>query len=56
MPSSASATPGVDTAALQTTLKDLGVTAIVDGSSSASGQDTLYRAGAALGLDGVGPL
>ena len=47
------ATPGVDTAALQTTLKDLGVTAIVDGSSSASGQDTLYRAGAALGLDGV---
>ena len=26
------ATPGVDTAALQTTLKDLGVTAIVDGS------------------------
>ena len=47
------ATPGMDTAALQTTLKDLGVTAIVDGSSSASGQDTLYRAGAALGLDGV---
>ena len=47
------ATPGVDIAALQTTLKDLGVTAIVDGSSSASGQDTLYRAGAALGLDGV---
>ena len=43
----------LDTAALQTTLKDLGVTAIVDGSSSASGQDTLYRAGAALGLDGV---
>ena len=29
------------------------MTAIVDGSSSASGQDTLYRAGAALGLDGV---
>ena len=46
-------TPGVDTAALQTTLKDLGVTAVIDGSGTAATQDGVYSAGAALGLDGV---
>ena len=53
MPSSASPPPAWTLPRCKTTLKDLGVTAIVDGSSSANGQDTLYRAGAALGLDGV---
>ena len=46
-------TPGVDTAALQTTLKDLGVTAVIDSSGTAATQDGVYSAGAALGLDGV---
>ena len=46
-------TPSVDTAALQTTLKDLGVTAVIDGSGTAATQDGVYSAGAALGLDGV---
>ena len=46
-------TPGVDTAALQTTLKDLGVTAVIDGSGTAATQDGVYSAGAALGLDSV---
>ena len=46
-------TPGVDTAALQTTLKDLGVTAVIDGSGTAATQDGVCSAGAALGLDGV---
>lgn len=46
-------TPGVDTAGLQSTLKDLGVTAILDGSSNANTAEPVYSAGAALGLDGV---
>ena len=49
-------TPGVDAAALQSTLKSLGVTAVIDGSSTVNTQDDVYCAGAALGLDGVARL